>query len=56
MTVQGHDGVASYSWLGFSCYLVAVGIAFWSPVVTLVICGTLWVVWTIKAPMPSPEQ
>jgi hypothetical protein len=32
-----------------------VGIAFWSPVATLVICGTLWVVWTIMAPMLSAE-
>jgi uncharacterized membrane protein len=44
------------SYLGFPCYLVAAAIAFWSPVVTLVICGTLWVVWTIMAPMISPEQ
>src|SRR5919112_2106060 len=39
------------SYLGFPCYVVAVGIAFWSPVATLVICGALWVVWTIMAPM-----
>jgi uncharacterized membrane protein len=44
------------SYLGFPCYLVAVGIAFWSPVVTLVICGTLWALWTIMAPMLSAEQ
>lgn len=44
------------SYLGFPCYLVAVGIAFWSPVATLVICGTLWAVWTIMAPMLSAEQ
>lgn len=43
------------SYLGFPCYLVAVGIAFWSPVATLVICGTLWVVWTIRAPLLSAE-
>jgi uncharacterized membrane protein len=43
------------SYLGFPCYMVAVGIAFWSPVATLVICGTLWVVWTIMAPMLSAE-
>src|ERR687885_932155 len=43
------------SYLGFPCYVVAVGIAFWSPVATLVICGTLWVVWTIMAPMFSAE-
>lgn len=39
------------SYLGFPCYLIAVGIAFWSPIATLVICGTLWVVWTTRAPM-----
>src|SRR5919107_2303478 len=39
------------SYLGFPCYVVAVGIAFWSPVATLIICGALWVVWTIMAPM-----
>jgi uncharacterized membrane protein len=43
------------SYLGFPCYVVAVVIAFWSPVATLVICGTLWVVWTIMAPMLSAE-
>lgn len=44
------------SYLGFPCYLLAVGIAFWSPVATLVICGTLWLVWTIMAPMLSAEE
>ena len=43
------------SYLGFPYYVVAVGIAFWSPVATLVVCGTLWVVWTIMAPMLSAE-
>jgi uncharacterized membrane protein len=43
------------SYLGFPCYVVAVGIAFWSPVATLVICGALWVVWTIVAPMLPAE-
>jgi uncharacterized membrane protein len=43
------------SYIGFPCYAVAVVIAFWSPVATLVICGTLWVVWTIMAPMLSAE-
>ena len=43
------------SYLGFPCYAVAVVIAFWSPVATLVICGTLWVVWAIMAPMLSAE-
>lgn len=44
------------SYLGFPCYLVAVGLAFWSPVATLVICGTLWAVWTIMAPGLAAEQ
>ena len=44
------------TYLGFPCYVIAVGIAFWSPVATLVICGALWVVWTIEPPMPDPEQ
>jgi uncharacterized membrane protein len=44
------------SYLGFPCYLVAVGIAFWNPVATLVICGTLWAVWTIMAPMLEAPQ
>ena len=43
------------SYLGFPCYVVAVVIAFWSPVATLMICGALWVVWTIMAPMLSAE-
>lgn len=44
------------SYLGMPCYMVAVGIAFWHPAVTLVICGALWAVWTIMAPMLSAEQ
>lgn len=44
------------SYLGFSCYLVAVGVAVWSPIATLVICGTLWAVWTVMAPMLAPEE
>src|SRR5215471_15826764 len=44
------------SYLGFPCYVVGVGIAFWSLAATLVICGTLWAVWTIRAPMLSAEQ
>jgi uncharacterized membrane protein len=43
------------SYLGFLCYVVAVGIAVWSPVATLVICGTLWIVWTIMAPILPAE-
>jgi uncharacterized membrane protein len=44
------------SYLGFPCYLVAVVIAFWSPAASLFICGALWVLWTIMAPMPSAER
>lgn len=44
------------SYLGFPCYVVAVVIAFWSPVAALVICGLLWVVWTIRPPMVSADQ
>lgn len=43
------------SYLGFPCYVVAVGLAFWTPVAALVICGGLWVVWTVRAPMLEPE-
>jgi hypothetical protein len=43
------------SYLGFPCYVVAVVIAFWSPVATLIICGALWLVWTIMAPTFSAE-
>src|ERR687883_163081 len=43
------------SYLAFPCYVVAVGIAFWSPAATLIICGTWWVVFTIMAPMLSGE-
>lgn len=41
------------SYLGLPLYLIAVGIAFWTPVATLVICGALWVVWAIRAPEPA---
>ena len=44
------------SYLGFPCYVVAVGVAFWCPVATLVICGTLWVLWTIMALVLSAGQ
>ncbi len=44
------------SYLGFPCYIIAVGITFWSHVATLVICGALWVVWTIMAPMLADDQ
>ena len=38
------------SFFGFPCYLVALGIAFWSPAAALIICALLWIVWTIRAP------
>ncbi|MBO0791225.1 MAG: DUF1211 domain-containing protein [Ktedonobacteraceae bacterium] len=38
------------SFLGFPCYLVALLIAFWNPAASLIICGLLWIVWTIRAP------
>ena len=44
------------SFLGFPCYLLAVALAFWRPVATLIICGGLWVLWTIKAPMPTADE
>jgi TMEM175 potassium channel family protein len=44
------------SYLGFPCYLIAVALAFWSPAASLVICGALWILWTIMAPMPSAAQ
>jgi len=44
------------SYLGFPCYLVAVAIAFRSPAASLLICGALWVLWTIMAPMPTAAQ
>jgi uncharacterized membrane protein len=44
------------SYLGFPCYVVAAGLAFWRPIVTLIICGGLWVVWTIKAPMFTADS
>ncbi len=43
------------SYLGMPCYLIAVVVAFWSPITTLIICGALWLVWTIMAPMLSTE-
>ena len=44
------------SYLGFPCYLVAVRLAFWSPIAGLVICGMLWALWTIMPPVLSAEQ
>jgi|GEM_PF-4712920 len=42
-------------YLGFPCYIVAAVVAFWSAVATLAICGVLWVVWAITAPVLSPD-
>jgi uncharacterized membrane protein len=44
------------SYIGFPCYLVAAGLAFWRPGVTLLICGGLWILWTVKAPMLATDQ
>ena len=38
------------SFLGLPCYLIAMVIAFWIPVLTIAICGALWVVWAVTAP------
>jgi uncharacterized membrane protein len=43
------------SLLGFPCYLIATVAAFWSPLLTLGICGALWIVWAITAPAPRIE-
>lgn len=66
VVVRQHHGLRSgetrlstnmlLSWLGFPCYLAAVAIAFWSPVATLVICGTLWGVWAVRAPGPAARR
>jgi uncharacterized membrane protein len=44
------------SLLGLPCYVVAAGLAFWSPVVTFIICGAMWVVWTFEAPVLATES
>jgi hypothetical protein len=44
------------SYLGFPCYVIAAGLAFWRPAVNLIVCGALWIVWTIKAPMLTADQ
>ncbi len=44
------------SLLGFPCYLIATVAAFWSPMLSLGICGALWIVWAITAPSPRSEQ
>jgi uncharacterized membrane protein len=41
--------------LGFPCYLIATGVAFWRPMLTLFMCGALWIVWAITAPKPHTE-
>lgn len=35
--------------LGFPCYLIAAAVAFWSPLLTLLICGALWIAWAATA-------
>ncbi len=44
------------SLLGFPCYLIATAVAFWSPLLTLFICGALWIVWAMTLPRPPTEQ
>ena len=44
------------SLLGFPCYLIATVVAFWSPLLTLFICGALWIVWAMTVPRPRTEQ
>lgn len=44
-----------FSLLGFPCYLIATVVAFWSPLLTLFICGALWIVWAITIPKPHPQ-
>jgi uncharacterized membrane protein len=44
------------SYLGFPLYLIAAALAFWSPIATLIICGALWVVWTVRAPMLASDE
>lgn len=44
------------SLLGFPCYLIATLATFWSPMLSLGICGALWVVWAITAPKPRSEE
>ena len=39
-----------FSWLGFPCYVIAAITAFWLPILTLCICGALWIVWALTAP------
>jgi uncharacterized membrane protein len=43
------------AWIYHHRYVIAAGLAFWRPAVTLIICGALWVVWTVKAPMRTPD-
>lgn len=40
------------SLLCFLCYLIATAVAFWSPLLTLFICGVLWMVWAMTFPRP----
>lgn len=39
-----------FTLLGFPCYLIAVVAAFWYPLLSITICGLLWVVWAFTAP------
>lgn len=43
------------SFLCFLCYLIATAVAFWSPLLTLFICGALWIVWSMAFPRPRIE-
>ncbi len=37
------------SLLGFPCYLIAMLVAFWLPLLSLFICCVLWIIWAVTA-------
>ncbi len=44
------------SLLGLPCYLIATVAAFWSPILSLGICGALWIVWAITEPRRAASR
>ena len=42
--------------LGLPCYLLATAVAFWHPLLSIIICALLWLVWAITAPAQRIEQ
>jgi uncharacterized membrane protein len=52
LPTKGFSRSMLISFLCFLCYLIATAVAFWSPLLTVFICGVLWIVWAMTLLRP----